>query len=147
MTEVRWKTDADGEVGKSECAKYDYNAATPWSTNGDDVGADLAVNAALRMSLGDKNQVLLYTDFTQGDSDGARILVEFSQAGADWYQMTKQTVSGNVTLYTGDELEVQEDTLLRIAFPVADSLMRLSVKALTSATNAELGVLALLGAI
>jgi hypothetical protein len=146
---VRWRTDANGAVGLSECAKYDSNATPAWTTVGADVGADLAVNKALDLSVADKNQVMLYVDFTIGDSDGARIDVEFSQNGADWYQMTKkEEVGSQVTRYMSGELEIQRnDRPIRIAFPVADSLMRLSTRALTSATNAEIGIVALLASV
>lgn len=149
VTEVRWRTDANGAVGLNECAKYDANAGTPWTTIGADVGADLAVNAALSMSVEGKNQVMLYVDFTIGDSDGLRILAEFSHNGADWCQFTtKEEVGSSVTRYTGAELEVQRSASpVRIAFPVADSLMRLSCRALTLATSAEVGIDALLAAI
>lgn len=149
VTEVRWRTDADGAVGLNECAKYDANATPAWTTIGADVGADLAVNSALQLSVAGKNQVMLYVDFTIGDSDGLRIMAEFSQRGADWCQFTKKEEVGNqVTLYSGGEFEITRTSRpLRIAFPVADSLMRLSCRALTSATNAEVGIDALLAAI
>ena len=148
VTEVRWRTDANGAVGESECAKFDANATPAWTVIGADVGADIGINSDLGISLGDKNQVLLYVDFTIGDSDGARIDVEFSQDRVDWHQMTKKSEMGNFTLYSGNELEVQRnDRPIRIAFPVSDSYMRISTKALTTATSAEIGIVALLGAI
>lgn len=142
VTEVRWRTDANGAAGLSECAKYDANAGTPWSTIGADVGADLAVNAALRVSVADKNQVILYADYTPGSSTEARIKVEFSNDDADWVQESIDSISGGVRTTTPLENRVTSATPVRIPIPVGDSLMRISVKAVTSATNAELGIVA-----
>lgn len=50
-TEVRWRTDANGAVGDNECAKYDANAGTPWTTMGADVGADVTVSVELLTSI------------------------------------------------------------------------------------------------
>ncbi len=51
VTEIRWRTDADGAIGLDECAKYDSNAGTPWSTMGANVGANLTINSAANWSI------------------------------------------------------------------------------------------------
>jgi len=141
-TEVRWRTDANGAVGLSECAKYDANAATTWTTIGADVGADLAVNSALSVAVADRNQVTLYLDYTPGSSTEARVKVEFSAYGLDWVQESVDEISGGVRTTTPLENSVTSATPVRLSIPVGDCYMRFSVRAVTSATNAELGLVA-----
>lgn len=43
VLEIRWRTDANGAMGIGECAKYDSDAATKWTTMGADVGADITI--------------------------------------------------------------------------------------------------------
>ena len=144
VTELRWRTDANGAVGLNECAKFDANDATTWTTMGADVGADVALNEALIISTGDKNQVSLNTDFTLGSSDGARIKVELSGDRIDWVQQAQQSVAGGVLTFTPYEYQVISEVSVPIEFPVAQPFMRVSARALTLATNAELGIAALL---
>lgn len=143
-TELRWRTDANGAVGLNECAKYDSNASTTWTSIGADVGADLALNEALIISTADKNQVALNADFTLGSSDGARVKVEFSADRIDWVQQNQQSLAGGVMTYTPYENQIISETPVPMDFPVSQPYMRISSKALTSATNAELGLVALL---
>ena len=53
VTEVRWRTDANGAAGLNECAKYDSDPAPVWTSIGVDVGADLIVNLNLVTSVSD----------------------------------------------------------------------------------------------
>ncbi len=144
VTEIRWRTDANGAVGLNECAKYDANAGTPWTTMGADVGADLVLNEALIISTGDKNQVSLHADFTLGSSDGARVKVEFSADRIDWVQQNQQSLAGGVMSFLAYENQIIDEKGTPINFPVSQPYMRISSRALTLATNAELGLVALL---
>lgn len=143
-TELNWRTDANGAVGLNECAKYDSNAGTPWTTMGADVGADLTVNEALIISTADKNQVALNKDYTQGSSTGAEIKVEFSGDRIDWVQQANQTIAGGIATYTPYVHRFASETPMPIDFPVSQPFMRVSALALTSATSAELGIAAIL---
>lgn len=51
VTEVIWQTDADGAAGLNECAKYDNNAGTPWTSMGANVGADITINLNLTTTI------------------------------------------------------------------------------------------------
>ncbi len=51
VDEVIWRTDANGAVGLNECAKYDANAGTPWTTMGADVGADLVIGSSANFEI------------------------------------------------------------------------------------------------
>ena len=51
ITEVIWRTDANGALGLNECAKYDSNAGTPWSTMGANVGADLEIGSSANWEI------------------------------------------------------------------------------------------------
>ena len=144
VTELRWRTDANGATALNECAKFDANAATTWTTMGADVGADIVVNEALVVSTGDKNQVAFNTDFTQGSSTGTQIKVEFSADMVDWVQQSSQSVAGGIITYTPYVHQFVSEAPLEIEFPVSQPFMRVSALALTSATNAELGIVALL---
>jgi hypothetical protein len=142
VTEVRWRTDANGAVGLNECAKYSTNPGVLWSSIGADVGADLEVNSALTVAVADKNQVVLYLDYTPGSSSEARVMIEFSDQGYDWVQESVSEVVGGIRTTTPLENRVTEPTPVRVAIPVGDCYMRFSARAVTSATNAELGIVA-----
>jgi len=51
VTEVIWRTDANGAVGLSECWKYDSNGTPAWTTMGADVGADLVVGSSANFEI------------------------------------------------------------------------------------------------
>ncbi len=141
VTEVRWRTDANGAVGLNECAKYDSNATPAWTTVGADVGADLTISYAITPALGDGDQVVILPDFTKGSSVGARLKIEFSYDGAYWFQEPKDSYLGNVLLSEPQEREIRDgDNPPRIAFPVGENFLRISSRAITDATNAQLGL-------
>lgn len=140
-TELRWRTDANGAVGLNECAKYDANASPAWTTIGADVGADLTVSYAIAPALGEGNQVVILPDFTKGDSAGARLKIEGSYDNANWFQDPKDSYIGTVLLSEPQEREIRDgDQPPMIAFPVGVNYLRISSRAITDATNAELGL-------
>ena len=51
VTEVIWRTDANGAVGLSECWKFDSNAAPTWTTMGANVGADLVIGSSANFEI------------------------------------------------------------------------------------------------
>ena len=146
-TEVRWRTDANGAVAASECAKYESDASPAWTVIGTDVGADFTVTYRdALVGLGSANQVELLVDFTVGSSAGCRIKVEFSaDEGASWYQETKMVLSGDDMLHTVMTHRINATSPPIISIPVMTQLMRVSVQAITNATNAEVGITATTG--
>jgi hypothetical protein len=51
VTEVIWRTDANGGVGLNECAKYDSNASPNWTSVGADVGANLVIGSSANFTI------------------------------------------------------------------------------------------------
>lgn len=51
VTEIIWRTDANGAVGLNEFAKYDSNATPKWTTAGADVGADLEIGSSANWEI------------------------------------------------------------------------------------------------
>jgi len=146
--EIKWRTDLNGATGLNECAKYDANASPAWTTIGADVGADITVSYANMLSLGGSNQATLYVDYTQGSSTAVQFFVEFSYDRVDWYQESFDSLSGGVILSTLAERKVTDDTRpARVEMPTSEAYMRISAKALTSLTNAEVGFKAVAAAV
>jgi len=145
-TEVWWRTDADGAVAQNECAKYDANASTKWTTMGADVGADLSVNMAKEIPLAPGNTMSLLVDFTKGSSVGVQMQLEFSHNEKDWFREGDDTTTSSVVTTAPRERKVEEDGNIAVEFGVlCSNYARLSSKALNNATGAELSVTALVG--
>ena len=147
VTEVRWRTDADGATGLNECAKYDADASPAWTSVGADVGADLAVNMAKSVPLDNANQGILYVDFTKGSSDGVRLWLEFSYDQVDWYEEAIETISSDTMTAAAGTRLIEDTCNRRLALPVADNWVRISAKAETSATNAQVGIVAVVSSV
>lgn len=145
-TEVWWRTDADGAAGLNECAKYDADAGTKWTTMGANVGANISVGMAKEIPIAPGNTMNLLVDFTKGSSAGVQMQVEFSHDSKDWYREGDDTTTSSVVTTAPRERKLDSEGNIAIEFgEIRFEKARLSAKALTDATNAEVGITALVG--
>lgn len=145
-TETWWNTDANGATGLNECAKYDADATTKWTTIGADVGADIEVNMASTIGVSPGNTMVLLVDFTKGSSNGVQMQLEFSHNEKDWFVEGDDSTTSSVVTTAPRERKVADGG--NIAIELGDLCFRcarISAKALTDSTNAELGLTALVG--
>jgi len=81
------------------------------------------------------NQLLVYTNFTIGSLTSASIKVEFSADNVTWYQETLLAISGGTST---DSLGVHlygASGNYRLALPVADRYIRVSITGTGTVTN------------
>jgi len=148
-TEVRWRTDANGAVGESECAKC-INGNV-WSIIGADVGADITVKYLDQIIAMDRKEKLhIEIDFTKGDSSGLQLFLETSTDNENWVEHSSQLIqSTEVTIYTSpyvisDFAEGEAADIIRNIYieGLGKPYVKLSVKAIDDATSAEVGIVA-----
>ena len=147
VTEIRWRTDANGAVAASEFAKYQEGGGPQWTTSGTDVGADIVVtHEDVIIPLGNAIQLVLELDATQGDSTGIRLKIEFARErlSPTWFQEPVDQLSDNVMYVTALEHGIEVSDVLPIAVPVMYSYAKISVMAVAGTTG-QIGVYAMTG--
>lgn len=93
------------------------------------------------------SQVNLYVDLTLGSLTSAEIKVEFSDDGTNWYQETRESLTGGTATMTVFERTFTADAAARISFPVKDKWMRVSAKGTGTVTGSEMAITAVYGLI
>lgn len=145
VTEIIWRTDADGDVAGSSCAKY-IDTAARWTIIGADVGADLTLNYQDQIvNMNGKNRISIDVDYTKGSSTNVSVLVETSNDKSTWSQYTSFVVgvteiAGKVPPFTFDTTGKYTIEIENINKPY----VKISVKATDDATNAQVGITAYL---
>ncbi len=141
VTEIRWRTDANGAVGMDECSKYDANAATKWTTVGADVGADVTVIIPRVVPITKADFLNFYIYYIKGSSTSARILVEFAQDLGYWYVPTQGTFAAGVNTCNQAENDFPDQHGNRIHFSeLSDNYARVSIKATGTITNSAAAI-------
>ena len=102
------------------------------------------VASATLLEIGNINQVTLITDFTIGSSSGVRIKMELSSDGTTWIMPTRTEQSGDDLLHKERTDLLDETGVKALSFPVAYPYARISAIALNDASNASLGIDAML---
>ena len=95
------------------------------------------------LNLTEKNQVMLYLDLTLGSLTACVMKIEFSADNIDFYQETSFEVLWwiwNVSLY---EYNFVDTGKFRLAFPIKDKVMRVSVKWTWTVTNSSLKIISI----
>lgn len=99
----------------------------------------------------DFNQLVLYIDYTKGSATTAELIIEFQPADnpADLYQETDETISVASNVDTlAVNTKVHQFTVTgkyRIAIPIADGDVKVSVKGTGTMTSSSMKVTAGLG--
>jgi hypothetical protein len=89
------------------------------------------------------NQLQLQVSFTEGDSDGCMLKIEFSEDKTNWYQESEYTVyeTGEVR-HKPVVRKILSSSNIVISVPVSASFFRVSTAAIVSGTGTSLSITA-----
>lgn len=96
------------------------------------------------MDCTEYNQLMLYVATTLGSLTSVEVKVEFSADNTTWYQETSSSISSGTST---DSLEAHTHTATgnyRIAVPISDRYIRVSVKGTGTVTSSSVAVAAVL---
>lgn len=85
--------------------------------------------------LTDKNQVILLVDFTKGSLTSMEMKIDFSHDGTTYFQETSINISGGTGTVSLFEYTFTATGKYRIAVPIKDKYMKVSVKGTGTATS------------
>lgn len=88
----------------------------------------------------ENNQLVLYVSFTIGSLTSAELKVEFSNDGTTYYQETESTVSSGTSTDKVLEHTLTATGNYRIAMPLADRYVKVSVKGTGTVTSSLMAV-------
>lgn len=91
------------------------------------------------------NQLILYIDYTRGVSTGMDMKIEFSADNSDWYTELETTSTQEAIIHKSKSRRFTEDIKGRIAIPVSDPYVRISVVAIGTAAGSSVGIIAVAG--
>ena len=92
----------------------------------------------------ENNQLILYVGFTIGSLTSAELKVEFSDDGTTYYQETESTISSGTTIDTPLVHKFNSSANRRIAIPISDKYIKVSVKGTGTVTSSLMTVDAIL---
>ena len=93
------------------------------------------------------NQLIIYWDFTLGSLTSGELKVEFSHDGTNYYQETFSSVSTGTSTDTLGEHTTAATGKRRIAIPIKDNYIKISVKGTGTVTSSSCKVDAILGTV
>ena len=95
------------------------------------------------------NQLQLLISFVKGNSDGCRIMLEFSEDKVNWYQesMITRVSSSSDVKHSPVVRRVEESGDMVISVPVSACFLRVGSQAITSGTNTSLSIVATIASI
>lgn len=94
----------------------------------------------------DSTQLILYIDFTIGSLTNCDITIEFQDPyGVDWFQETSDSISGGATTENAAIRRLTATGKYRIAIPLRDTAVRVSVTGNGIATSSSIRIRAGLG--
>ena len=88
----------------------------------------------------ENNQVILYIGFTIGSLTSAELKVEFSDDGTTYYQETASAISSGTSVDTPLVHSFTASGNYRIAIPISDRYIKVSVKGTGTVTNSLMTV-------
>lgn len=88
----------------------------------------------------ENNQILLYVAFTKGDLTSAELKVEFSDDGTTYYQETESTIANGTSTDTPLVHSFTSSGNRRLAIPIGDRYVKVSVKGTGTVTNSLMAV-------
>jgi len=89
---------------------------------------------------GNYNQMIIIADFTIGSLTSVELKVEFSNDGTTYYQETNGSVSGSKITETLAEHSITASGKYRIAIPLLDRFIKISVKGTGTVTSSLMTV-------
>ena len=95
----------------------------------------------------DANQLIIYVDFTKGSLTTAEIKVEFSSDNTNFYQESSSSVTTGTDTNTLLEHQIGATGKYRIAIPIKDRYVKISVKGTGTVTNSLIAVRAIIGTV
>jgi len=91
------------------------------------------------------NQLILLVDFTIGSLTTAELKIEFSPDGTNYYQETADSVSGGTIGEAVGTRQFSATGAYRIAVPIKDHYIKVSVKGTGTVTSSSMAIKAILG--
>jgi len=91
------------------------------------------------------NQIVVLATFTKGNLTTAELKVEFSSDNTNFFQETFQAVAAGTATETLGEHQISATGSYRIAIPVKDRFVRVSVKGTGDVTNSLMSVSLVIG--
>lgn len=93
------------------------------------------------------NQLILQIDFTKGSLTTMDLKVEFSPDGTNYYQETASAVSGGTSTETLLLHQYSATGAYRLAIPLKDSFVKVSVIGNGTATSSSCAIRAIVGSV
>lgn len=93
------------------------------------------------------NQLIVDVNFTKGSLTTAEIKVEFSGDGTTYYQETAESFTAGSGAVSLAERVLSATGLYRIAIPIKDRYVKISVKGTGTVTNSLMAVRAVFGTV
>lgn len=93
------------------------------------------------------NQLIILASFTKGDLTTAEIKVEFSQDGTTYYQETSESFTAGTGAVSLAERQISATGNYRIAIPIRDRYIKISVKGTGTVTSSLMAVRAVVGSV
>lgn len=100
------------------------------------------VSGAVIDSVQFNNQVVLYVSFTKGSLTSLELKAEFSHDGTTYYQETFATITGGTETDVLGEHTMTTSGNYRLAFPIKDKYIKISVKGTGTVTNSLCSIVA-----
>lgn len=125
-----------------EIDSYQANLRAPAVvTTGYIAATAIAPGLSASIRPGNYNQLIIYWDVTLGSLTSAELKVEFSpDGGTTKFQETAEAISGGTATDTVMEHTVTASGKYRLAIPIADRHITISVKGTGTVTNSLVGV-------
>jgi hypothetical protein len=98
-----------------------------------------------RSKTNEYNQLILFVTFTIGSLTSAQIKVEFSSDNSTYYQETSMSISAGTVTESLAAHTLSATGNYRIAIPMNDRYVKVSVKGTGTVTSSSMGVKAVLG--
>ena len=94
-----------------------------------------------------KNQLVLLLKITKGSLTSFQFKIEFSDDNTNWYQESSGVASGGTVTETPVEhsITLSADQNIRVALPIKDKYVKVSVKGTGTVTSSSLQVVAVVG--
>lgn len=119
---------------------YSHNAVRAAAILTNSYVAGTVIEASYSM-----DQIIIYWSFTKGSLTSGELKVEFSNDNVTFYQQTVTTPAGGVITEDLGEHKVTADGNYRLAIPIKDRFIKVSVKGTGTVTSSSATVDVILG--
>lgn len=101
-------------------------------------GYDDETVVTLRLNPGEANNILLYLDYTMGESETSNTVefkIEGSQDGTNWYQRQRESATAGAVTLAFEEYQVDPGESRVLLTDIADKYIRIMFKETGVSTN------------